>query len=178
MGIENKKIAVLVDNYFEQVAFQQPQEMLKKIGAVVSVISTSTKNLRAIHTGKLGDFFKADILISDVEFDDYEGILLPGGVINADRLRMDERARRWAGHFIDTGKLVAVIGHAPWLLVSADLVEERRLTSYYTLQDDIRNAGGEWIDQPVVSDGNIITAQESKDIAAFVETIGQWFESY
>lgn len=176
--MEHRKIAILVDNYFEQTEFEESHKNLKEAGAVVSVISTRDKGLQAVEDGRPSELFRADTLISDIDFEDYDGLLLPGGIINADKLRMHERARAWVSYSVDNGKLIAAMCHAPWLLVSADLVEERRVTSYFTLQDDIRNAGGEWIDQPIVSDGNIITGQQSKDIPAFLDTIRQWFKDH
>jgi protease I len=94
--------------------------------------------------------------------------------MNADKLRMNTSARAWVAQFMDQGKLVAAICHAPWLLISADLVEGRRLTSYYTLQDDVRNAGGEWIDQPVVIDNDLITSRHPDDITLFMDAIKTW----
>jgi protease I len=116
------------------------------------------------------------MLLANADPDMYDALILPGGVVNADYLRMNQRARDWATQFTDEGKLIAAICHAPWLLVSADLVEGRRITSYYTLQDDIRNAGAEWIDQPVILDGNLITSRQPDDLPAFIEAIEQWFD--
>lgn len=176
MSVINKKIAILVDNYFEQAEFEEPLEQLKEAGAAVTVVATETKALQGMMHVKEGDAFTADLLLGEVNVDDYDALVLPGGVVNADRLRMNHLAREWVNHFTDSGKLIAAICHAPWLLVSADLVEGRRLTSYYTLQDDIRNAGAEWIDQPVVMDGNLITSRQPDDIPDFIEAVGEWFD--
>ena len=176
MSIANKKIAILVDNHFEQAEFEKPLKGLKEAGAEVTVVTTDTKELQGLHHVEKGDTFTADALLGDVTTDDYDALVLPGGVVNADRLRMNKQARDWVSRFADDNKLIAAICHAPWLLVSADLVEGKRLTSYYTLQDDIRNVGGEWIDQPVVVDGNLITSRKPEDIPAFIEAIVKWFE--
>lgn len=171
MNITDAKIAILIDNHFEQSEFDVPLQKLKAAGAQVTVVGATTKDLQAMQHTTLGDAFKADELLENIDPEEYDALVLPGGVANADTLRMDNDARSWATRFIDQGKVVAAICHAPWLLVSADLVEGRRLTSYYTLQDDIRNAGGEWIDQPVVIDGNLITSRKPDDLDDFVEAI-------
>jgi len=176
MSIDMQRIAVLVDNYFEQAEFEEPLQSLKAAGAAVTVVGTDTKELQSLRHVKKGEAFMADALIADAHPDEYDAIVLPGGVVNADHLRMNEMARDWVTHFTDEGKMVAAICHAPWLLVSADLVEGRRITSYYTLRDDIRNAGAEWIDQPVILDGNLITSRQPDDIPAFVEAIQEWFD--
>ena len=105
--------------------------------------------------------------LADVRPDDFEALVLPGGVRSPDRLRVDERAVSFVRDFLERSKPMAVICHAPWLLVSADVVRGRRLTSYYTIQDDIRNAGGEWLDQEVVEDGNLVTSRQPSDLPAF-----------
>ncbi len=175
MSIARQKIALLVDDYFEQAEFEQPLKRLKEGGAAVTVVATDKKNLQALQHTQAGDKFIADMLVADANFDEYDALVLPGGVVNADHVRMNKRARDWVNRFTDDGKLIAAICHAPWLLVSADLVEGRRLTSYYTLQDDIRNAGAEWIDQPVVIDSHLITSRQPDDIPAFIEAIEGWF---
>lgn len=171
MNITDAKIAILVDNNFEQSEFDAPLQKLKAAGAQVTVVGTSTKDLQSLQHTTKGMGFKADELLENIDPEEYDALVLPGGVVNADKLRMNTDARAWATRYIDQGKVVAAICHAPWLLVSADLVEGRRLTSYYTLQDDIRNAGGEWIDQPVVVDSNLITSRKPDDLEDFVEAI-------
>lgn len=171
MNITDAKIAILIDNNFEQSEFDVPLQKLKAAGAQVTVVGASTKDLQALQHTAQGEAFKADELLESIDPEEYDALVLPGGVVNADKLRMNTDARSWATRFIDQGKVVAAICHAPWLLVSADLVEGRRLTSYYTLQDDIRNAGGEWIDQPVVVDGNLITSRKPDDLEDFVAAI-------
>ena len=174
--ITGKKIAILVDNYFEQAEFEHPLHVLEEAGAEVEVVGAHTKTLQGMNHTEQGDAFQANTLLEEVAPEAYDALVLPGGVINADKLRMEERARQWVNEFIDNGNLIAAICHAPWLLVSADVVEERRLTSYYTLQDDIRNAGGEWTDQPVVIDANLITSRTPDDLDQFTNAIKEWFE--
>lgn len=175
MSLDQIPIAILVDNYFEQAEFESPLNFLREAGADVTVVSASKKDLQAMQDVKLRDTFSADKLLEDIQYVDFEALVLPGGVVNADNLRMSAKAREWVNYMIDEYKLIAAICHAPWLLVSADAVEGRRLTSYHTLQDDIRNAGAEWIDQPVVIDYNFITSRQPEDLSAFNKAIKEWF---
>jgi protease I len=171
-NVAGKKVAILVHNYFEQDEFEEPLTALKDAGVITTVITANDDLLLfGMHHADVGGKFQADILLSEADPDDYDGLVLPGGVINADALRVVEDAQDWAVDFLDSGKPVAVICHAPWLLVSADAVEGRRLTSYFTLQDDIQNAGGEWVDQAVVVDDNLITSRKPDDLPAFCEAI-------
>lgn len=174
MSVEGKKIAILVDNYFEQAEFEEPLNLLKEAGADVTTVGAQSKELHGMQHNKMGDDFTADTLLDEIEFDDFDVLVLPGGVINADKLRMNDRAREWVVRFADEGKLVAAICHAPWLLVSAGVVKGLELTSYYTLQDDIRNAGAQWTDEEVIVSDNFITSRKPDDIPAFVEAIKSW----
>ena len=176
MSVAGKKIAILAENYFEQTEFEKPLEQLKAAGAIITVVGASQKDLHAMRHVEVGSDFTADTLLDDIEYDDYDALVLPGGVVNADKLRMNDRAREWVVRFVDEGKLVAAICHAPWLLVSANVVKGQELTSYYTLQDDIRNAGATWTDEEVVESDNFITSRKPDDIPAFVQAIKEWFE--
>jgi protease I len=169
--MDTKRVAILVDNYFEQSEFEEPLETLRDAGLDVVVVATQSKELQALVHADKGDTFEADMLLADVTPDEFDALVLPGGVVNADKLRMVEPAKQWVRDFLEGGKLVAAICHAPWLLVSADEVQGRKLTSYFTIQDDIDNAGGEWIDQPVVVDENLITSRKPDDIPSFSEAI-------
>lgn len=171
MQTNRKRVAILVHDFFEQAEFEGPLKALKDAGADVTVISAAHKNLTAMKHNKPGDSFKADLLLRDAKAVDYDALVLPGGVVNSDKLRMDEKAQAWVVEFLDDNKAIAAICHAPWLLVSADAVEGRRLTSYYTLEDDIKNAGGEWSDFPVIVDGNLITSRKPDDLPRFCGAI-------
>lgn len=175
MSLQGKHFAILVDNYFEQAEFDGPLNFLKDLGVEVTVVAASSKDLQAMQHVELADTFTADELLNDVNYNSYDALVLPGGAINADNLRMEPKARAWVNDFIDQNKLIAAICHAPWLLVSADVVEGHRLTSWPTLQDDIRNAGGEWVDQPVVVDDSFITSRKPEDINSFNHAIQEWF---
>lgn len=176
MSVEGKKIAILVDNYFEQAEYEEPLNQLKEAGADVTTVATKNKELHGMQHAEVGDSFTADVLLEDIDFDDYDALVLPGGVMNADKLRMNEKAREWVIRFTDEGKLVAAICHAPWLLVSAGVAKGQELTSYFTLQDDIRNAGTTWTDEEVVTSDNFVTSRNPDDIPAFIEAIKNWFD--
>ena len=171
MDASGKHIAILVDNYFEQSEFDEPLSAMKDAGAEVTVISTKEKELHGMNHAKIADKFIADLLLEQAESEDYDALIIPGGAINADKLRMNETAQAWANDFLNSGRPLAIICHSPWLLISADCIEGRKVTSYYTIQDDILNAGGEWVDLEVVLDGNLITSRGPDDLPKFIETI-------
>jgi protease I len=171
MDITGKTVAMLVDNYFEQAELEEPMEALRDAGAEVVVIAVKDKKLQGLNHVDKGDYFDADLLLNEVSEEDYDGLVLPGGAINADSLRMVEAAQFWVRDFLEENKPVAAICHAPWVLVSADLLDGRRLTSYETIQDDIQNAGGDWVDEPVVIDGSLITSRKPDDLPAFNQAL-------
>ncbi|HSX28330.1 MAG TPA: type 1 glutamine amidotransferase domain-containing protein [Candidatus Saccharimonadales bacterium] len=171
--LTGKKIAVLVHNYFEQVELTGPKEALEAAGAEVDIVTANGEDLQGLHHVERGDTFTADLSVEEIAADEYDAVVIPGGVVNADKLRMSEGSREFVKAMDAAGKPVAAICHGPWLLVSSGLVKGRKLTSYETLQDDIRNAGGTWTDQEVVVDGNMITSRKPDDIPAFNEAILQ-----
>jgi len=171
MDVTGKKVAILVDNYFEQAEFEEPLSALRDAGAQVTIIGASTKELQGLQHVEKGDTFQADLLLRDASPNDYDALVLPGGAINADALRVVETAQDWAREFLDNHKPLAVICHAPWVLVSADALDGRRLTSYHTIQDDIENAGGTWVDQQVVVDDTLITSRQPDDLPAFNDAL-------
>ena len=160
-------VAILVDNYFEEAEFVEPKKAIEAAGMQAVVVSPQEGQLTALQHMERGGSYKVDVQLKDVDINGYAALVIPGGVVNADKLRMEEKAREWVRTFLEHGKPVAVICHGPWLLVSAGVVKGRQLTSYYTLQDDIRNAGGEWIDETVVTDGSLITSRNPDDLPAF-----------
>jgi len=174
--LRGQRVAVLVHDYFEQAEFEVPIKALRDAGAVVTVISAGQRRLHGLHHVDKGDEFQADMLIREADPEDYRALVLPGGAINADALRVDRDAQAWVLAFLDSGRPLAVICHAPWLLVSADAVEGKRLTSYHTIRDDIVNAGGEWVDQPVVVDDNLITSRRPDDLPRFNKALIQALE--
>jgi protease I len=166
-NLQGLRVAILVANGFEQVELEKPQKALTDAGATTSIISPETGSVRGMNHTEKGDVFVVEMDIGDANPDDFDAVLLPGGVVNADKLRMNEEAQRFVQEIESSGKPIAVICHGPWLLVSAGLVEDRHLTSYYTLQDDIMNAGCEWTDEETVVDRNWVSSRQPDDIPAF-----------
>jgi protease I len=175
--LSNKRVAILVDNYFEEPEFTGPLEDLKQAGAQVDVVATETGELQALRHAEPGETFKADRSLDEVNMDDYDALVLPGGAVNADHLRMNDKAREWIKKFMDERKPLAAICHAPWALASAGVTKGRRLTSYFTIQDDMRNAGAEWVDEDVVVDDNLITSRDPDDLSAFDSTLIQMLQT-
>ncbi len=169
--LDGKRIAMIVGTNFEQVELTGPKADLEEAGATVDIVSPVAEPLQGLNHIDKAETFMRDVAIADANFDDYDAIVLPGGAVNADALRMDDDVQEAVTDFLESGKLVAAICHAPWVLVSADIIRGRKLTSYYTIQDDICNAGAEWLDQPVVVDGNLITSRKPDDIPAFSDAI-------
>lgn len=165
--LTGKKVAIVVDNYFEQDEFTGPLQALKEAGAKVDVVAPKKGRLQAMQHADKGGTFQADLALDDIRIDEYDALVLPGGAVNADSLRMNEKVQIWLRNFMRNRKPVAAICHAPWALASAGLTEGRRLTSYFTIQDDLRNAGAKWIDEEVVVDDNLITSRQPGDIPAF-----------
>lgn len=171
--LSGKRVAILVDNYFEEAEFTGPLDALKEAGATVDIIAANPKNgkVQALNHVDMGKSFSIDKTLDEANIDDYDALVLPGGAINADQLRMQDKARDWVKSIAKHGKPLAVICHAPWVLVSAGLAKGHKLTSYFTIQDDLRDAGADWVDEEVVIDGNIITSRKPDDIPAFNEAL-------
>lgn len=174
--IEGKKIAMLVDNYFEQAEFTEPKQILEQAGAVVKIIGASGGTVQGMNHEKLADEFKIDEPLDTADLSSYDAILLPGGAINADTLRVNEKAQEAVRTAMADKKPLAVICHAPWLLVSAEVVGGRTLTSFPTIKDDIENAGGTWVDQEVCVDENLITSRKPGDVPKFTEALMEMLE--
>jgi len=169
--LDGMKVAILVTDGFEQVELTKPREALQREGAMTQVISQkSGKVLGMKHIDK-GDQIDVDATFAEARPEDYDAVLLPGGAVNADALRIVPEAQRFVKSMVEAGKPLAVICHGPWLLVSAGLVRGRTLTSWPTLQDDLRNAGAKWVDQEVCVDGNWVSSRKPDDIPAFNEHI-------
>jgi protease I len=160
-------IAILVTNGFEQVELTGPREALDEAGATTKIVSTQRGKVQGFRHDTKADQFDIDLTFDEADPEDFDAVLLPGGVYNADQLRMVPQAQQFVRQIQQQGKPIAVICHGAWLLVSAGLAQGRTLTSWPTLQDDIRNAGGTWVDQQVVVDGNIVSSRKPDDIPAF-----------
>jgi protease I len=165
-----KKVAILVEDNFEQAEFTSPKRALTDAGFEVDVISPKSE-VHGLHHIDPGDTFKVDRALDKANPADYAAVVLPGGAINADKLRMNVKARKFEQQIYEADKVVSAICHAPWLRVSNGLASGRKLTSYFTIQDDIRNAGGNWVDEEVVVDGNLITSRKPDDLPAFNKAI-------
>src|SRR3954453_6700874 len=163
-----KKIAILVANEgIEQVELTEPRKALEEAGATVELIAPEAGKAQASNHLDKADTFPVDKTVGDADAGDYDGLMLPGGVANPDALRMDDDAVKLVRAFFDAGKPIAAICHAPWTLVEADVVRGRKLTSWPSLQTDIRNAGGEWVDEEVVVDQGLVTSRKPDDLEAF-----------
>ncbi len=171
MDITGRKVAILVDDFFEQAEYEEPIDALREAGAEVEVVATRSKVIHGMNHADPGDVFTADLILKDVSTDDYDALVLPGGALNADKLRVIEVAQMWVRDFLEEGKPVAIICHAPWILVSGNMADGRKLTSFSTIQDDMMNAGAEWVDQPVVIDESLITSRKPDDLPAFNEAL-------
>ena len=170
--LSGKKIAIIATDHFEEAELVQPRDALRQAGAEVLVYSTGTDPIQAVE----GDTEPTQRVEVDGTFEDLDvaaidALVVPGGTINADTIRTEEKARDIVRAVSESGKPLAVICHGPWLLVSAGLASGRRLTSYPSLADDVRNAGGDWVDEEVVVDGNLITSRNPGDLPAFVKAI-------
>ncbi|XID74610.1 type 1 glutamine amidotransferase domain-containing protein [Alkanindiges sp. WGS2144] len=170
------KLAFVVHNYFEQVEFTEVREILEEYGHETTLISTKEQTVQGMeHDVNKKDQFQADLLLKDMNVSDYDALVLPGGTVNADKLRINSQAQQLIKDFLKADKLVAAICHAPWLLVSSGVVKGKKMTAFESLKDDINNAGATYIDEPVVCDGNLITSRKPDDIPAFAQVIDEFF---
>ena len=171
MSIKGKKVAIMATDYFEEAELTEPLKFLEDAGATIDVIAPHDGEIQGLKHADPGQSVPVDLTLDQANPGDYDAAVFPGGALNADKLRMDKSAREFMKYMMNAEKPVAVICHAPWIIVSAGLAPDKQMTSYYTIQDDIRNAGGEWIDQEVVVDGNLITSRKPDDIPAFNQAL-------
>lgn len=169
-------VAILVENRFEQVELTEPRKALDQSGAKTVVVSPAKDKVQGMNHDDTGDQIKVDMALDAARPEDFDALLLPGGVVNPDRLRMNRRAMDFVRAFVDAAKPIAAICHGPWSLVEVDAVRGRRMTSWPSLQTDIRNAGGNWVDEVNVTDQNITTSRKPDDIPAFNEAMIRLFE--
>jgi protease I len=166
--LAGKKIAFVVANEgVEQVELTRPWQAVKEEGGEPRLIAPKSDEVQGMNHLDKADTFPVDATVAEVDPDDYAALVLPGGVPNPDQLRTDDRAVQFIKSFVDAGKPVAAICHGPWTLVEADVVRGRTLTSWPSLQTDIRNAGGTWVDEEVHVDGNLVTSRKPDDLEAF-----------
>ncbi len=169
--LKGKKVAILAADMFERVELEQPRKALEDAGADVDVVSIHDGEIKGFDHFDPASTVEVDRTVEDASPDDYDALMIPGGVGNPDQLRGDENAVAFVRRFHDAGKPMAVICHGPWILVESGVVRGKRLTSWPTLETDIRNAGGEWVDEEVVVDGSLVTSRKPDDIPAFNETM-------
>ena len=165
----NKAVAILVTDGFEESEFTKPYEALKGAGAEVEVISLKGGKIKGWHNGNWGKQINVDQIIEQVTAEDYDALVLPGGVMNSDKLRMNKDVVRFVTHFFDSGKPIAAICHAPWTLIETGKLSERTLTSYPSLKTDLVNAGANWVDEEVVVDNGLVTSRKPDDLPAFCD---------
>ena len=165
--LRNKRVAVLADHGFEQSELIEPRKALQQAGATADVVSPQSGKIKGWQHTNWGDEVQVDRQLANAKPDEYDALLLPGGVMNPDKLRMNPDAVRFVKHFVDTGKPIAAICHGPWTLIEADGVRGRRVTSWPSIRSDLRNAGAEWVDQEVVTDRGLVTSRKPDDIPAF-----------
>lgn len=167
-NLQGKKVAILTENGFEEVELTSPREALEKAGASVDIISPSpTGKVKGWNNGNWSITLVVDVPVSEASPDDYDALVVPGGVINPDMLRRDRTSVDFAKAFLKAGKPVAAICHGPQLLIETDILEGRSMTSFYSIRTDLINAGARWLDQEVVTDEGLVTSRSPKDLEAF-----------
>jgi protease I len=173
--LKGKTIAILATDGVEQAELVEPRKALEKAGAETEVIAPHSGEIKGWDLTDWGRQIKVVRELNEASFEDYDALLLPGGVMNPDKLRLDTRAVAFVKKFFDAGKPVAAICHGPWMLVEAGVLEGRTLTSWPSLQTDIRNAGATWVDEEVIVDGNLTTSRKPDDLPAFNKKIVEQF---
>jgi len=166
-NLAGKRIAILVADGFEQAELLEPRRALQEAGAQTEIISPVKDRVRGWNHKDWGDEISVDVELDDAKAEDFHALLLPGGVMNPDHLRMNPTAVKFVKNFIDANKPVAAICHGPWMLVEADAVRGHKVTSWPSLKTDIKNAGGSWVDEQVVHDRALVTSRKPDDIPAF-----------
>jgi protease I len=174
--LNGRTIAFLVaPEGIEQVELTEPWAAVEKAAGTPRLLSTAAGEVQAFNHLDMADTFPVDAVVGDADPGAYDGLVLPGGVANPDALRMDDDAVAFVKEFMESGRPVAAICHAPWTLVEADVVRGRRMTSWPSLQTDLRNAGASWVDEEVVVDGNLVTSRNPDDLPAFNDAILELF---
>jgi protease I len=176
-SLQGKKVAMLVANGFEQAELLEPRKALQDAGAVAEVVSPEQDKVKGWDKTDWGETVHVDVPLANANPSDYDALVLPGGVMNPDKLRTNEQAVEFIRSFVQAGKPIAAICHGPWTLIEAGAVEGRTMTSYPSLKSDLQNAGAHWVDQEVVVDNGLVTSRNVPDIPAFnrkmIEEIGE-----
>ena len=169
--LKGRRVAFLATDMVEQVELTEPWKAVQEAGADVDLVSLEDGEIQGFDHYDKADKFPVDRTVEEAGADDYDALVLPGGVGNPDTLRSDENAVQFVRAFFEAGKPVAAICHAAWMLVEADVVQGRKLTSYWSIKTDVRNAGGNWVDEEVVVDANLVTSRSPDDLPAFNEKL-------
>jgi len=175
--LDGVKVAILVTDGFEQVELTEPRKALEAEGADTKIVSPKTGVVRGWKTKDWGDELPVDVGLSSATAEEFHALLLPGGVMNPDKLRLEPKAIAFVKAFADAGKPIAAICHGPWTLIDAGAVEGRRITSWPSLQTDLKNAGAKWADKEVIEDKNLVTSRKPDDIPAFNKAMIKLFAS-
>ena len=165
--LKGKKIAILATDGFEQSELESPREALESAGAATEIVSLEEGVIQGWVDGDWGDEVEVDVAIADADPHEYDALVLPGGVINPDKLRNNKEAVSFVRKFVSAGKPIGAICHGPWTLINAGAVEGLRMTSYPSIRIDLENAGAEWVDAEVVTDNGIVTSRKPADLSAF-----------
>ena len=173
--LNGKKVAFLATDMVEQVELTEPWKTVEQAGGRPELVSLEPGEIQGFNHYDKADKFSVDRTVGEVSVDDYDALVIPGGVGNPDTMRKDEDAVRFVREFYEAGKPMAVICHAPWMLVEAGVARGRRLTSYWSIKTDVRNAGGNWVDEEVVVDGNLVTSRNPDDLPAFNKELLELF---
>lgn len=176
--LDGLRVAILVTDDFEQVELTEPRRALQEAGAAAQVLAPKTGEVQGMNHDEKADRFPVDLALDRANPDDFDAVFLPGGALNADQLRVHPAAQAFVRRLDETDRPIAAICHAPWLLASAGLVHGRTLTSYHTLADDLRNAGGRWLNVEVALDRNWVTSRGPGDIPAFNRAMIDLFARY
>ena len=165
--LTGKKVAILTENGFEEVELTSPKKALEDAGAEVEIVSPQKEKVKAWSHDHWSIEVPVDVNVEDADPNEYDALMVPGGVLNPDKMRMNEKCVRFAQHFLETGKPVAAICHGPQLLIETGLIDGRNMTSYSSVKTDLMNAGASWIDREVVVDNGLVTSRSPKDLDAF-----------
>jgi protease I len=165
--LTNMTVAILVENGFEQVELTEPKRALEQAGATAKIVSPAGEKVKGWQHTEWGDEFPVDVALDEAHVEDFDALLLPGGVINPDKLRINARAVEFIKQFFNAGKPAAAICHGPWTLIDAGQVEGRTITSWPSLRTDLTNAGAIWVDQEVVNENGLVTSRKPDDLPAF-----------
>lgn len=173
--LHGKTIAILATDGFEQVELTEPKQAVEQAGATTRLLSLKPGTIQGMHHDKKGDAFQVDALVAEARIDDFDGLILPGGVANPDALRIDKAAVDFVRDFANSGKPIGVICHGPWIMVEADVVRGRKMTAWPSVRTDLRNAGADVVDAEVVTDRGIVSSRKPDDLPAFCRKIVEEF---